>query len=144
MRAVHRRIPDGHDDAAQMTPINPWLVVAAISGGMATFAGAYGWHWLEADDGGHEMFNMGVQYHMWHSLALLAVAWFTELRRNTAAGRWGGRAGLLFTIGIVLFSGSLYFFGVTGELPFNGAAPAGGMALMAGWAVLAFAATRKA
>ncbi len=126
-----------------MNTPNPWLAVAAISGGLATFAGAYGWHWLEADDGGREMFNMGVQYHMWHSLALLAVAWFTEARQGTAAGTWGNRAGVLFAIGIVLFSGSLYFFGLTGGLPFNGAAPAGGLALMAGWASLAFAAMRK-
>jgi uncharacterized membrane protein YgdD (TMEM256/DUF423 family) len=127
-----------------MTRGNPWLVVAAISGGVATFAGAYGWHWLEADDGGREMFNMGVQYHMWHSLALLAVAWFTEQRRNTNAAKWGNLAGGLFLAGIVLFSGTLYTLGISGELLLSGAAPAGGVALMAGWAVLAFAATRKA
>ncbi len=126
-----------------MNASNPWLVVAAISGGLATFAGAYGWHWLEADDGGREMFNMGVQYHMWHSLALIAVAWFTDARKDTPGGVWAHRAGWLFSIGIVLFSGTLYFFGVTGELPVTGAAPAGGLALIAGWAVLAFAATRK-
>ncbi len=126
-----------------MSVPNPWLVVAAISGGLATLAGAYGWHWLEADDAGREMFNMGVQYHMWHSLALLAVALFMDRRRDTSAAKWVNGAGLLFAAGIVLFSGSLYAFGVTGELPFNGAAPAGGLALMAGWAALAFAATRK-
>ncbi len=126
-----------------MTINNPWLVVAALNGGLATFAGAYGWHWLEADDGGREMFTMGVQYHMWHSLALLAVALFMDRSRDTSAAKWVNGAGLLFSAGIVLFSGSLYAFGLTGELPLHGAAPAGGLALMAGWAALAFAATRK-
>jgi len=48
----------------------------------------------------------------------------------------------LFTIGIVLFSGTLYIFGLTGSLPMSGLAPAGGLVLMAGWMTLAFAATR--
>jgi len=126
-----------------MNASNPWLVAAALSGGVATFAGAYGWHWLEADDGGSDLFAMGVQYQMWHTFALVAVAWFTDARQGTDAGRWAHRAGWLFAAGIVLFSGTLYWFGVTGELPVKGAVPAGGLALMAGWAVLAFAATRK-
>lgn len=125
---------------------NPWLIVAALSGGLATFSGAYGWHWLDADDGARQIFNMGVQYHMWHSLALLGVAWFTESRaqtdRGAAQAKWGRRAGYLFALGIVLFSGTLYVFGLTGSLPMSGMAPAGGLALMAGWITLAFAATR--
>jgi len=76
---------------------------------------------------------------MWHSLALLAVAWFTESRPQTDSGgaqaKWGHRAGFLF-------SGSLYIFAITGTLPVSGLPPAGGMALMAGWLTLAFAATR--
>ena len=130
-----------------MNAANPWLVVAALSGFAAVAAGAYGAHGLETDDRGRDLFARGVQYHMWHTFALLAVAWFTDARKNTSggtdAGRWAHRAGWLFAAGIVLFSSSLYGFGVTGELPFAGAAPAGGLALMAGWAVLAFAATRK-
>jgi uncharacterized membrane protein YgdD (TMEM256/DUF423 family) len=129
-----------------MSTANPWLVIGALSGGLAAFSGAYGWHWLDADESGREIFNMGVQYHMWHSMALLAVAWFTSSRPQTDSGaaqaKWGRRAGFLFVAGMVLFSGSLYVFGITGILPLAGAAPAGGMALMAGWATLAFAATR--
>ena len=125
---------------------NPWLITGALSGALATFAGAYGWHWLEADDGGREIFNMGVQYHMWHSLALLGVAWFTDSRPPTESGqtqaKWGRRAGFLFTFGMVLFCGSLYIFGLTGTLLMAGLAPAGGLALIAGWIILAFAATR--
>ena len=69
-----------------MSQANPWIIVAALSGGVAAFCGAYGWNWLEADDAGREIFNMGVQYQMWHSLALLAIAWFTSTRPQTDSG----------------------------------------------------------
>ena len=125
---------------------NPWLVVASISGCLAVAAGAYGAHGLSGDEVFKNAFRTAVQYHMWHSLALLAVAWFTEFRPQTDSGgaqaKWGHRAGFLFALGLVLFSGSLYIFAMTGTLPVSGLPPAGGMALMAGWLTLAFAATR--
>ena len=126
-----------------MNASNSWLAVAALSGLAAVIAGAYGAHGLSVEDNLRDAFMTGVQYHMWHTFALLAVAWFTDARQGTDAGKWAGRAGWLFSAGIVLFSGTLYFFGVTGESPIRGAAPLGGMSLMAGWAVFAFSATRK-
>ena len=122
---------------------NPWLLAAAISGLVGVAAGAYGWHGLAAADGAREIYTTGVHYQMWHSLALLAVAWLAESRRGTAAERWITWAGAAFVLGIVLFSGSLYFYGFFGDVPFPGAAPAGGVALMAGWAFLGVAAFRK-
>ncbi len=126
-----------------MPPANRWLLVAAVSGAAAVLAGSYGWHGLAAGSIERDVFNTGVQYHMWHTLALLGLAWFTDARQGTSAAMWANRAGVLFVVGMVLFSGSAYFFGLTGEVPFQGSAPAGGIALMAGWAVLAFSATRK-
>jgi uncharacterized membrane protein YgdD (TMEM256/DUF423 family) len=125
---------------------NPWLIVTALSGCLAVAAGAYGAHGLSGDEVFKSAFQTGVQYHMWHSLALLGIAWFTESRPETNSGaaqaKWGHRAGFLFALGLVLFSGSLYVFGLTQSLPMSGLPPAGGMALMAGWLTLAFAATR--
>lgn len=126
-----------------MTSGNPWLLVAAVSGLSGVAAGGYGWHGLAADQGAREVYTTGVHYQMWHSLALLAVAWLVESRRGAAAGRWARLAGLCFALGIVLFSGSMYFFGIVGEVPFPGAAPVGGFALLAGWGCLAVAALRK-
>lgn len=115
-----------------------WLVIAGLSGAIAVFAGAYGYHWLAYDDSAQkDFFNLGVQYHVWHSLALLAVA--------LLAGRvdhWSVKgAGACFTAGIVLFSGTLYGFGLTAEL-ISGVAPTGGTLLMAGWLLLAVAGWR--
>ncbi|MCP5367280.1 MAG: DUF423 domain-containing protein [Hyphomicrobiales bacterium] len=121
--------------------MRPWLILAGLNGLVAVAAGAYGWHWLETHESAQrDIFNLGVQYHMWHALALVGVAWLAD--------RMGGRlpavAGILFTAGLVLFSGSLYAFGLTGVLPLRGAAPAGGFLLMAGWACLVVAGVRGA
>ncbi len=126
-----------------MTIPHPWLLVAALSGLTAVIAGAYGAHGLEAEETVVDAFKSGVQYHMWHSLALLAVAWITDARKGTDAAKWAHRAGWLFAAGIVLFSGSQYAYGFRGELLVPGMAPLGGWALMGGWMLLAFAATRK-
>ncbi len=52
-------------------------------------------------------------------------------------------AGWAFTAGIVLFSGSLYALGVTGSAPVPGAAPAGGISFVLGWAALIWAALAR-
>jgi uncharacterized membrane protein YgdD (TMEM256/DUF423 family) len=119
-----------------------WLFLGALNGLVAVAAGAYGWHSLAGDDGARKMFEIGVQYQMGHALALLAVAWL--------ATRLEGRrlipvhlAGAGFTLGIILFSGTLYAFGLTGLVPVEGAAPVGGMLLMIGWLALMWIAARS-
>ncbi len=126
-----------------MTVSNFWLLIAAVNGGVAAVAGAYGWHWIDTDDALRDTFNAGVQYHMWHALALLGVAWLADKRDGKASAVWVRRTGWLFTIGMVLFSGSLYAYGLIGELVVPGAAPAGGLALIAAWISLAVTATQK-
>ncbi len=120
-----------------------WLFLAALNGLLAVVAGAYGAHWPEvADSGSRDVFLTGVQYHMWHALALLAVAWLAS--RPEAPGARAVRvAGWAFTAGIVLFSGSLYALGLTGSAPVPGAAPAGGLSFFVGWAALIWAALAR-
>jgi uncharacterized membrane protein YgdD (TMEM256/DUF423 family) len=117
-----------------------WLVLGALNGFVAVGAGAYGWHSLTVDDSAlRDVFAVGVDYQMWHALALFAVAWMAVRRPGAVAPHL---AGIAFVAGIVLFSGSLYAMGLTGTMPVAGAAPAGGVCLMAGWAALAWAALR--
>ena len=73
----------------------------------------------------------------------MGIAWLADKRDGKASAIWVRRTGWLFTLGMVLFSGSLYAYGLIGELVVPGAAPAGGGALIAGWTSLAVAATRK-
>lgn len=72
-----------------MTIPHPWLLVAALSGGLATAAGAYGAHGLDANQAAIDAFKSGVQYNLWHSLALpagLLASGFSEAlqHRRTA------------------------------------------------------------
>jgi uncharacterized membrane protein YgdD (TMEM256/DUF423 family) len=107
---------------------------------VAVAAGAFGAHALRGQLAaeGLAVFETAVRYHLVHAVALLAVAWV-----NT---QWPGRparlAGWLFIAGIVLFSGSLYLFVLTGERRVAVVTPIGGLALLAGWLAVAWAAWR--
>ncbi len=112
-----------------------WWVVGALSGATAVLLGAFGAHGLERvveDPDLLAAWSTGARYHLVHSVALLAVA--VHPRRPKAAG-------VLFTVGIVLFAGSLYglALGVQGLGPVT---PLGGLCLVAGWLALAWASRR--
>jgi Uncharacterized small membrane protein len=116
------------------------MLLGAINGLLSVAAGAYGRHG-PFDDYGREMFAIASHYQLTHGLALLAVAWLAS--RNQGDGRLIGIAGAAFALGIVLFSGSLYWFAIVGAVPFDGSAPAGGFLLMAGWLTLIVIAVRR-
>ncbi|HEX5581070.1 MAG TPA: DUF423 domain-containing protein [Gemmatimonadaceae bacterium] len=118
----------------------PFLLLGALSAGLAVAAGAFGAHALRArlSVGDLATFETGVRYQMYHALALLAVAWI--------AHQWPGglprAAGWLFVAGTVIFSGSLYTLVLTGQRWLGAVTPIGGVAFLAGWACLAAAALR--
>jgi len=120
-----------------------WLFLAALNGLLAVAAGAYGSHGLAVTESARrDAFMTGVQYHMWHALALFAVAWLAS--RPQAPGAAAVRvAGWAFTAGIVLFSGTLYALGLTGSAPVPGAAPAGGLSFFVGWSALIWVALAR-
>jgi uncharacterized membrane protein YgdD (TMEM256/DUF423 family) len=53
------------------------------------------------------------------------------------------RAGWLFLVGTLLFSGSLYALALSGLRWLGAVTPLGGAAFLAGWACLLLAATRR-
>jgi uncharacterized membrane protein YgdD (TMEM256/DUF423 family) len=124
-----------------MSP-SAWLFLGSILGACGVALGAFGAHALKTrvDPAMLAVFDTAVRYHLTHALALLAVAWASE--------RWPGAsstaAGWLFTAGIVIFSGSLYVMVLTGARWLGAVTPIGGLALIAGWCVLALAALRHA
>jgi uncharacterized membrane protein YgdD (TMEM256/DUF423 family) len=117
-----------------------WLLIAAASGFVAVAAGAFGAHALQArlDAQALQAFETGARYHMYHALAMGLAAFAI---RGEAA-RAAGVAAALFLAGIVLFSGSLYFLALTGLRMAGLVTPFGGLAFLAGWAALAFAALK--
>lgn len=130
-----------------------FLLIAAVSGFFAVAAGAFGAHGLKGRFSAEMLavFETGARYQMYHTLALLAVAWLCE--RAAGVGAVGGTspisvtlvtaAGWLFVAGIVIFSGSLYLLALTGARWLGAITPLGGLAFLAGWAALAVAAWRK-
>ena len=115
-----------------------FFALGALAAFAAVALGAFAAHGLKArlDATMLATFETGVRYHLYHALGLLAVAW--------AATRWPGVAvnasGWLFVAGIVLFSGSLYALSLTGVRWLGAITPFGGLAFLAGWACLAWAA----
>jgi uncharacterized membrane protein YgdD (TMEM256/DUF423 family) len=116
-----------------------FLFAGALAGATAVAFGAFGAHALRARLSPEMLavFETGVRYHMYHALALLAVA---ALAARMDAGRLLPAAGWLFTAGIVLFSGSLYALALTGVTVLGAITPLGGVAFIAGWICLLVAA----
>jgi len=115
-----------------------WLFVAAVNGFLAVAAGAFGAHGLQGRIDTHALaiFETAARYQMYHALAI-------GLAALAARGNAPGAAHLacaLFLAGIVLFSGSLYLLALSGTRAFGFVTPFGGLAFLAGWAALAYAA----
>ena len=116
-----------------------WIWLGALNAFLAVAAGAFGAHGLKerVDAAMLEVWKTGAQYHMYHALGMLAVAYVAA--QKPAAG-WAGWAMLA---GIVLFSGSLYALALTGRGWFGAITPFGGLAFLAAWAILAIVALRS-
>jgi uncharacterized membrane protein YgdD (TMEM256/DUF423 family) len=112
------------------------LIVAAIALALAVAFGAFGAHALRTKLAPDAMaiYQTAVQYHFWHALGLLGVGILFE--RTPASKRLPWVAGLL-VIGLLLFCGSLYLLALTGEIWLGAFTPAGGIAFIAAWLLLA-------
>lgn len=121
-----------------------FLVLGALSAGIAVAAGAFGAHALRARVAPRllEVFETGARYQMYHALALIVVAWLLERVSGSPAERPATIAGWSFVAGTVLFAGSLYAMTFTGVRALGAITPLGGVAFLVGWTSLALAAAR--
>jgi len=124
------------------------VAAAALLGGIGVALGAFGAHGLQSATSDEKIihgFQTGVQYQVYHALALLALAVIIEKLPGKLAV-WSARC---FIIGTILFSGSLYlitFLKIQGSsaVSFVGpVTPLGGVFFIAGWLFLFFAAIKK-
>jgi uncharacterized membrane protein YgdD (TMEM256/DUF423 family) len=108
-----------------------WIRVAAVLGFLGVALGAFGAHGLKnvlAANNTADIWKTASFYHLIHAAVLLVVARLDPLPRAVA---W------LFTSGVVIFSGSLYALAVTNIKWLGAITPAGGVAFLAGWLLLA-------
>lgn len=128
--------------------LRKFLIAGALCGGTGVALGAFGAHGLEKMTQDPKIlhgFQTGVQYQLYHALALLAVALIYE-KLPVKQLVW---AGWCFVAGTVLFSGSLYgltFLKINESGLVKAAGPVtplGGVFFIAGWLLLLLAVIRK-
>ena len=118
-----------------------FLLIGSLAALVGVALGAFGTHALadRLSEDRLRPYEVGVRYQMIHALALLAVAWVLD-RWPSGAFRW---AGWLFTVGIVIFSGSLYALALSGVRSLGAITPIGGLAFLGGWGFMIAGALRS-
>lgn len=109
---------------------------------LAVMLGAFGAHGLRnrLDAYSMSVYEKAVFYHFVHALGILLVAVLARANRISVTGQT--RVCILLTIGIVVFSGSLYALAISGVRILGAITPIGGLAFIAGWLLLAYEAVR--
>ncbi len=121
------------------------LFIASLLGAITIAIGAFGAHGLKSivNEEAVRTFETGVRYQMYHTLALLALAFARQLSPQVLVGVFR-----FFVGGILLFSGSIYLLTFKEVLPFSirflgPITPLGGLLFIGGWVYLAYAVSRQ-
>ena len=129
---------------------NGAMVFAGISGCLAVILGAFGAHYLKdkVESGlltqkDLDAYKTAVQYQLVHTLAIMGI--FSIRERLPLYNK---TIGVLFMLGIILFSGSIYILS-TGSITglnfkwLGPVTPLGGLCFISGWACLAISAIKQ-
>jgi len=122
------------------------IIIASVFGMLAVILGAFGAHALKPllDEAGLEVWKTAVSYHFYHTLALLFVSILPS-----GNSRAGNLAAGFFSLGILLFSGSLYLISAKEILNISQLSvlgpvtPIGGLFFILGWLSLVFVAIKS-
>ena len=124
------------------------LSVGALFGMLAVVIGAFGAHGLEGKitEARIITFETGVDYQFYHTFAIFIAVGLAAYFKDELFLR----AGWLFVIGILFFSGSLYllatrtYLGIESWSKIIGPiTPIGGLFFIAGWGVLLYGILKK-
>lgn len=110
------------------------LLAAALLGASAVMLGAFGAHALRSTLGPQQLgwWQTATQYQLAHALALLVISILPLRRAPLAAG--------CIALGTIIFSGTLTLMALGLPHWLGALTPIGGVLLIAGWLVLAWAA----
>jgi uncharacterized membrane protein YgdD (TMEM256/DUF423 family) len=121
------------------------ILTAAFFGALAVILGAFGAHSLKSIIAPNqlEIWQKGVEYQFYHTFAILYLSTFARYKNKLIALSF-----LFFSLGIILFSGSLYLLAVKDAYGLSFAqflgpiTPIGGLCFIIGWACLFLAALK--
>jgi uncharacterized membrane protein YgdD (TMEM256/DUF423 family) len=142
---IGEEVTTGHDrfytgaDVGRRVMARVWVAIGAIFGLTTVAMAAYQAHGLAGSAA--SSVASAVQMQGLHALALLCVALLAERRGGVVVHF----AGLAFTLGVILFCGTVY----SGAIPvieflhIGRLAPIGGTILMVGWVLVFISATRR-
>jgi uncharacterized membrane protein YgdD (TMEM256/DUF423 family) len=118
------------------------LIIAATFGFFGVALGAFGAHAFKAiliENGRLETYELATRYVMYHALAMLFVG-LADKNEQTPFLKYAAGC---FTVGMLLFSGSLLLLSFTSSTAIAFVTPVGGFALIAGWLLTAIAIIRS-
>ncbi len=107
-----------------------WIITGAIFGFLGVAFGAFGAHGLRnyLTPEMAETYKTGVLYQLIHSIVILSIGFSGKEKFGIAA--------LFFTLGVILFSFSLYLYSLTYTVAFAIITPFGGVCFLIGWLLI--------
>lgn len=122
------------------------ILTASFFGLLAVILGAFGAHGLEGKISEYHIgtWKTANQYHFYHTFAMLFLSTFSRAKSQSIRVSF-----IFFTVGILLFSGSLYLLSVRELLGASGlkilgpVTPLGGVCFVVGWIGLFVAALKN-
>lgn len=118
------------------------LIVGSLVLASAVIIGAFGAHALKARLAPDmlQIYQTGVEYHFYHGLGILLIGVIGMQLSHSLIHT----AGWVLTLGVLVFSGSLYVLALTGMRWLGAVTPLGGLAFIIGWVLLAIGVYRSA
>ena len=114
------------------------LVLGSVLGFLGVMLGAFGAHGLRtvlSERGTEGVWRVAVDYQLWHAVLLVGIGIGASIVNGPIRRSWYA---YVFALGILFFSGSLYWLALGGPLWLGPITPLGGVFLLLGWLGLCF------
>lgn len=108
------------------------LIAGTFFSFLSVAIGAFAAHGLKLQGYEQMVFETGVRYQFYHSLALILVGTIAIQKPTLVPNS----VPVLFVSGILVFSGSLYVLALTGIKWLGAITPIGGLCFLIGWLLL--------
>jgi uncharacterized membrane protein YgdD (TMEM256/DUF423 family) len=118
--------------------MNKILLLGAVLGLLSIMIAAYVDHSLALHLTGKPLHGLltAVRYHQLYAIVISMIGLTLPLQVNSRIKSWLARSAYVFTVGILLFSVSIYISAMTGITGITYLTPIGGIILMIGWGCL--------